>query len=393
MKPLHPILQVFLKEGREMLRDKRVRFSAFVMPIVISFMMISLVGVVASSVGKNAQQTIYLVNNSPEVSQALQSNPNLKLQTVPTEDAGIALIKNGKARLVLEFSERDSFGRVPIKEMYDPKEDTSQVAKAALEKALQPEIDAYQKQQLSAHGLTKEAIQPFKFVDSPVKVGEGGAGVFVVSLLPYLLIIFTFSGGINFAGDIVAGEKEKSTLETLLISPVPRTDIVLGKFLALCAICLASGMSSIISLALAASTKSSGSDVLFSGGLGFTPKVIGLLIVLILPLVAFFSGMLIAVSSFARNIREAQSYLGLVYMIVLIPAVFSQILGVTDFGKSMWINFVPVLNTAANIRTLFQGKPSMAGIAESVGVGVVLAAIMLWVAVRLFNREQVLDRT
>lgn len=376
-----------------MLRDKRVRVAAFVMPAVISFMMIGLIGVISSSVGGNAKQTIFMVNNSPLLTAELKASPNLKLQTVADEAAGIALIKQGKARLVLEFGQPDSYGRIPIKEMYDPKEDTGQIAKATVEKAFQPVIEKYRKQQLAAHGLTPETIEPVHFVDSPITVGEKGAGALIVGMLPYLLVIFTFSGGINFAGDIVAGEKEKSTLETLLISPVPRTDIVLGKFVSLCAICLGSGASSIISLAVAAQMRSSGSDVLFKGGLGLTPTTIAILFVLILPLVAFFGGLLIAVSSYARNIREAQSYLGLVYMAVLLPAVFSQVLGLTDYGQSVWINFVPVLNTAANMREAFQGKPSTLGIVETVGTGIVLAAVMLWVAVRLFNREQVLDRT
>jgi sodium transport system permease protein len=294
---------------------------------------------------------------------------------------------------VLALSPGQGAGQITIKEQYDPKEDTSQIAKATVEASVQPFVDQYQKVVLASVGLTRQKIHPIQYQDSPIKVGENGANSFIVGFLPYLLVLFSFSGGINFAGDIVAGEKEKSTLETLLISPVPRTQIVLGKFFALCTICLASTLCSILGLVLASVVKTGATQEMFSGGLGLTPKAVVILLILVLPLVAFFGGALIAVSSYARNNREAQTYLGALYLVVLMPAIFSQVLGFTDLASANWINFVPILNTAANMRATFQGKPNMLGVAETVLESIVLAVVMLCVAVRLFNREQVLDRT
>jgi sodium transport system permease protein len=109
-------------------------------------------------------------------------------------------------------------------------------------------------------------------------------------------------------------------------------------------------------------------------------------------MVAFFASVLLAVSTYAKNSREAQTYMGTVYLIVLLPAVFSQVLGFTDIGSQMWVNFVPVLGTTANIRQAFQGKTNLAGVGESILVGVVLALVMFRIAVYLFNREEVLVR-
>ena len=376
-----------------MLRDKRVRFSAFIMPIAIIFMIVTLMGAIASSVGGSSKQKIYVVQTASPVLTLLKGSPRLDVQTVSSEQAGLELIRKGKARLVLSIIPQAAAEQVAIKEQYDPKEDTSQIAKATVEESLKPFVQQFQHARLASVGLSDKSIQPFVFQDAPVKVGESGASEFIVSFLPYLLVIFTFSGGINFAADIVAGEKEKSTLETLLISPVPRTQIVLGKFLALCGICLASTICSMIGLALASTLKVGSNESVFSGGLGLTPKSIGLVLLLVLPLVAFFGGALIAVSSYARNNREAQTYLGALYLVVMLPAVFSQVLGFTDMGSSAWINFVPILSTAANIRATLQGKPNLIGISETVLVSVVLAVAMLFLAVHLFNREQVLDRT
>ncbi len=394
MKAPDPILQVYLKEIREMLRDRRVRFSAFVMPFVVIFMMFTMFGAIASSAGKDVKHKVFVVASSSPLSAQLTQSPQLETQVLPNEATGIDMIKNGKAKLVVEIGSGVPDEQTPVKLLFDPKEETSQIAKAAVESSLQQYNDKFEDSALAAHGLKKAQVKPISFVDVPVRVGEGaGAGSFVVGLLPYLLMLFSFTGGMNMAGDMVAGEKEKSTLETLLITPVPRIKIVLGKFFAMASICLASGLSAILALALAANMHTSGAELMFSGGLGLTPKALLVLIILILPLVAFFSGALVAVSSYARNIREAQTYLSVVLLLVLLPAMFSQVIGLTEYANATWINFVPVLDTAANIRASLLGKTSWTGVGITVTEGIVLAAIMLRLAVYLFNREQVLDRT
>jgi sodium transport system permease protein len=84
--------------------------------------------------------------------------------------------------------------------------------------------------------------------------------------------------------------------------------------------------------------------------------------------------------------------LSVVNLVILIPAIFSQVIGFTDFAHSNWINFVPVLGAAMNIREAFQGKTNFLFASESIVTGAVLGAIMILVAVRLFVREQVLLR-
>jgi sodium transport system permease protein len=224
-------------------------------------------------------------------------------------------------------------------------------------------------------------------------VGEKkGASDLLVGLLPYMIVIWAFYGGMGIAGDLVAGEKEKNTLETLLITPVRRTEIVLGKFIALSAVCLMSSLSSLLGLILLAVIKLPGSGEMFKDGLGVTPLSILLIVVLILPLVALFASLLLGISSYAKNSREAQTYLAQLSFVVVMPAVFSQFIGFTDLGTKLWINAVPVLSTANNIRLALLGKPDMAGIAVSVLVSLVLAAFALRWTVKMFNREQVLVR-
>ena len=194
------------------------------------------------------------------------------------------------------------------------------------------------------------------------------------------------------AADMVAGEKDKNTLETLLITPVGRNQIVLGKVLALAVVCFLSSFSCVVGLLLASVLKLPGSEEMFKNGFGVTPIAAGTIILLQLPMVAMFASILIAISSYARNPREAQTYLALVNFVVILPAVFSQVIGLTDLGSKLWINAVPVLNSANNIRNALLGKTDWLAVAITFGVSAVLALIGIWIAVFLFNREEVLIR-
>ncbi|RYG41986.1 hypothetical protein EON79_19795, partial [bacterium] len=187
--------------------------------------------------------------------------------------------------------------------------------------------------------------------------------------------------------------KEKATLETLLISPVGRTQIVLGKLLALGTVCFLSSFSSLIGLALFALIKPAGSAKLFAGGLGVTPMAALVTVIVVLPLVGFFASLLITLSTIAKSTREAQTYLGLASFVVVMPAMFSQFLGLTEYANAKWVNLVPVLGTASNIRLALIGKTEAVSVLLCVISSLVLAAIMMTVTVRLFRREAVLGRS
>jgi sodium transport system permease protein len=197
----------------------------------------------------------------------------------------------------------------------------------------------------------------------------------------------------NIAGDLVAGEKEKQTLETLLITPLTRRQIVLGKLLALATICLASSMASLVGLGAYALIKPKGSAEIMANGLGLSFQSIALTLVLMIPLVMFFASLLILASSYAKNVREAQTYLGLGSFVVMLPAIFSQFIGFTDYGRTIWIHFIPVLNTANNLRMILQGKPDFLGISITVGTGLLLAGVTSLLVVWMFNREELLVRS
>lgn len=375
-----------------MFRDKRVRSSAIFGPIFVMFLMVGLIGFITKQVSKKDNLRVHVVKSDSPVLGALKK-ADLQIIEVPTVAEGEKLVKSGAARIVLNAHPGSTPGQTVIDAYIDPKEQMAQVTLGALQKVFSEANRQALKTVLQMKGLPSDADEIIKVVEKDVQVGQGGGpGEFLLGMLPYLVVIWAFYGGMSIASDLVAGEKEKNTLETLLISPAARTQIVLGKFFALATVCLLSSMMSIIGLAVIATLKPAGTEVLFKNGFGVTPVAFLVILAALLPLVCFFAGLLIALSSYARNPREAQTYLSQFSFIVIIPAISSQFIGLTDAGRSLWINFVPILNSANCIRMALMGKSDPVSVVITVLVSLVLALLAVKLTVFFFNREQVLAR-
>lgn len=390
---MNPIAWVYKKEIREMLRDKRTRGAALFGPIFLMIFFICGLGSVLGGLSNKENQKIHYVKSSnPEVAKMREQKANLI--EVPSVAVGEKLIKEGKATVVLDFGPAPTkTGDQQVIDVYfDPKSQKAQVIVGGIGSEISKANKVALDQIIKQTGLPATAAEPVKLERKEVKIGEAGAGEFIVGMLPYLIVIWAFYGGFSLASDLVAGEKEKATLETLLISPVPRVKIVFGKFLALCTVCLFSSLASVFGLVLVSVLKLPGSAVMLKDGIGITASSGLITIVALLPTVAMFASLLLAFSTYAKNNREAQSYISLASFVVVIPAAFSQLIGLTDAASQGWVNFVPVLNTANNIRNALLGKPDWAGTGITVLVSGAIAAVLVTTVIRLFEREEVLTR-
>ncbi len=390
---MNPISWVYKKELREMLRDKRTRGAALFGPIFLMIFFICGFGSVIGGLSKKENLKIHFVTSSNPMLDEMRKN-KVNLVEIPSIAEGEKLIKDGKATVVLDFGPLPSKvgDQQRIDAYFDPKSQKAQVIIAGIEADSSKTNKVVLETFLKSHNLPASAAESVKVQRKEVKIGEDGAGDFIVGMLPYLIVIWAFYGGFSLAGDLVAGEKEKATLETLLISPVKRTQIVLGKFLALSTVCLASSLASVLGLVLVSVLKLPGSDFMLKDGIGITPTSGLITLIVLLPTVAMFASLLLAFSAYAKNNREAQSYIGLASFVVVIPAAFSQLIGLTDAGSQNWVNFVPVLNTANNIRNALLGKPDWMGTGITVLVSGLIAAVLIGFVIKLFGREEVLTR-
>jgi sodium transport system permease protein len=394
---------VFRKEVREMFRDRRVIVGAFVMPVLLIVMMLYLFAFLEARIRKQDSFAIAVV----ERSEALHSRPQTGLQigeslrflgrnvySVRNVAAGLQAMEAGKAKLVLEPQPTEAgLQQVRMIAYYDETSQLSQVALRSVMEAVR-EINRRQVEEVfEAKGMPRGSAEPVQLEPKNIAKQEGLGSSMILSLLPYLIVIWAFFGGFSIAADTVAGEKERGTLETLLISPIARSEIALGKFLSLGVVCLVSSLTSLVAVLVVARLNLPVTRHILAEGSGVSPMALAEILVVLLPLVALFSGVLLAVSALARNMREAQTYLTSVSFIVMMPAVFSQFLGFTDMDRSLWVRLVPILNASLGIREALANKVEIAYVGITVVTNLALAVLAFLLALKLFSREQVLART
>lgn len=393
---MKPYFWVARKELREALRDKRVRGSAIIAPLFMMLFVLALIGFVSKLAGKAENQRLHVVRTSNSIVAAMKQK-GMQVIDVDSVEAGEKLIKDGKAEVVLnfdpKFDEEYAAKRVAkIEAFIDEKSTKGQIALANLNGIIAQQNQTRLKELLASGGFAPDLAEPIQVKRTPVKIGETNVSDVLLSFLPYLVTIYAFFGGFGTGPELVAGEKEKYTLETLLISPVSRRDLALGKFLALASICFLSSMSAILGVVVAGLSGVPLFKAAFPNGLGFGLLEFATMVVVLIPTVSLFAGILLAVSSYAKNLREAQQYLAIVNIVVLMPAIFSQFIGFTDLGSAKWINLIPVLNTSVSLRNALLGKTDVMALGITVAVGAVLGLICVRVAVAMFEREKVLVR-
>jgi len=391
---------IYRKELLEFARDKRVLFSAIVGPLLVEVLIIGIFGYVFRAV-ETEQRYVLFVNNmtaaAPMV-QPLKASNRFTVAELPRGADIDSVLKAQVADVVLvfppDYARLSQAGKLPEVELIsDPNEQTSQIAAGVVTDALERYRAAERDRRLKAQNLKPETFDAFSLVPKSAETGEAFGGSMLSSFLPYLIIIWAFYGGFSIVSDLVAGEKERGTLETLLVSPVSREAIAFGKFLALATVSLVATLSALLGVVAMGVSNLEITKAMFNGSVHMSLGSVVAVVLSLVPLIVFFAASLLALSTIARNQREVQGYLSLASFLVLIPAMMSQFIGYTDAATSKWIAFVPVLNTATVLRQALLEKVDFRTLAVTVGLSALLASLALLLVVHLFRKESVLFRT
>lgn len=400
------ILTVYLKELRDLLRDRRTLISMIVVPTLIMPGIMGVVGFVSIKVVNQARTTtptVMLVggDDSPKVREALGANPKIKI--VPTADDWKQQISDKKVRAALEipagFDATIARGEPAMVKIYNyDGEIRSGFAAGELRRFFNEYRDRVITTRLTDNGLPATLVKPFEVKTENVAPPEKVGGSVVGGIIPYFFLLLSFTGAMYPAMDLTAGEKERGTMETILCSPVARIDLVLGKFFMVLTASLSTVCFSLLSMG---GTLVIGGTILASGGgggarppaFGPLPTIdpLGLIgvVAMVLPMAVLFAAALLAISLFAKSFKEAQSYVSPLIIVIILPAVIGMLPGVELNAR---LALVPVLNVSLVSKELVSGVWPWHYLALIFGSTCVYAGIALWLAVRMFSREDVIFR-
>jgi ABC-2 type transport system permease protein/sodium transport system permease protein len=206
----------------------------------------------------------------------------------------------------------------------------------------------------------------------------------LAALVPLILILMTITGAVYPAIDLTAGERERGTLEILVAAPIPRLSLLLAKYVAVLTVAM---LTALVNLGTMAGTLlvTGVGQMLF--GAGPSAAVLAQVLALLLLFAAFFSAVLLALTSFARSFKEAQAYLIPLMLLALMPGMLSLMPGLR---LNVPLAVTPLLNIVLLTRDLFEGtaNPALAAVVVLTTLLYALAAVGL--AARVFGAEAVL---
>jgi len=209
-------------------------------------------------------------------------------------------------------------------------------------------------------------------------------------MLPYIIVILIFIGAMHSAVDITAGEKERGTLATLLVSQLSRFEIVMGKYFTVITISATSMILGLIGLSIAFLIPAYVLGELSLIKINFSFSIFFLFFLVLAPLVGLASAILLLIGIFARNNKEASTYVTPIYMGAIFLGMISLSQGI-ELAEPMF--FIPILNNSFTFKELLMGIVNWEHILSTLVSNIGIALVALLVAAYLFTRENVLFRS
>lgn len=402
------LLVIIKKELKRVFTDKRLVFSAFILPALSIFILYTILGKMMGGMEEDIEthmSRVY-VQNAPEtfinyydgISDELNMELSFDLDNV-NKDTILEDIRNGDVDLYIEFEENfddkvikyKSVEEVPdVKTFYNPSEEYSDTARMNfIEKVLSP----YEKVLLVERFGNINDIRAFSIDaanDESIIVDDNkAAGVGLSMILPMLLAIMLFSGAMGIGLDTIAGEKERGTMATLLLTPVNRDMIALGKVISLGIVAVISALCSfgaiIASMPNASELLAGGMEGVKLSSISFSPLQYVQLLVIMISLVAIYVGLICLVSVKAKSVKEAGTYIAPIYMVIMVAAfatMFSR-------GDVELLRFaIPVMGNVFVIKKILMFELAMSEFLVSTGVSLLVAAVLIKLITITFNNEK-----
>lgn len=377
---------VWGKELRDAVRDRRALLSALVFPMFGPL----LISLLLSGAARKATAPIEIAVSHAERAPALVSflsTQNLRFLDAPEDPE--AAVRAGEVPAVLviepEFADTWRDGRpAPVSLVVDTSRGRAQGTVLAARKAL----DAYRievsAQRLLARGISPQTLQPV-LLDEVDLATPSDLAANLLEMIVMFVVLAAFICSMYVAIDTTSGERERRSLEPLLLNPVPRWVLVAGKWLAATSAALLG-----LLLTLAGLVVSIGQVPLEVVGfrIDLDPLTLATLAFVLLPLALVASSVQLLVAAFASSFREAQTYLSLTLFLPMTPGI---LLTLDPTDSEGWMYAVPMLSQQVLARDVLRGDALALGpVAVSAITSLTLAGLCVWWTVRLFGRERVL---
>jgi sodium transport system permease protein len=402
------IVIIYLKELKEVLRDKRTLIFMLIMPtVLVPLLMHIVISFVVKSEKKAETEVLTFAflgsENLPQLVNEFSNNKEFKQESITSLSDVESAIKYNKIKFALVIPENaleqiEKNKQITVQLYYNNASAASKIRNRVGDviKKYSEEIRDKRLQVLGLDSFVKRDTMLY-----PVSIEEKGIakirevlGERTGGILPYMFIIFCMMGAMYPAIDLGAGEKERGTLETLLLAPIERYKIVLGKFFVIFTSGVISALLSLagmgVMLVIEVKNIPPSLSIEFWNILS-SISIVDLFLIgsMMIPTAAMFAALLLSISIYARSYKEASAYCGPLSFLVIIPA----IIAVLPVVKLDWFwSMIPLTNISLAIKELIKGTMNYEMFIAILGSSFIIAAGLLFFSTKWFERESVLFR-
>ncbi len=391
------IAAVYAKEMLEAVRDRRTLVVMIVLPAV--FMPLATLGIpyLAQRQQHRLQSVTPNVAVVGEAPGLIHTAYTTGLITPVRARDPVDALRRRRVLAVLRIPPRfDAIlardGQAHVGLLYDTSDPESVAARGRVVELISRYSQQIVARRLAARHLNPRDLLPVVLDERNVATERQLSGLLLASLLPFFIAMWAVVGGMSVAVDLAAGEKERGTLESLLVTPPSREAIVIGKFLSV--ITASMGAVIVVLITMMISLRWGYPYLLHTTKKLDVSLPLGTAVVMLgvaLLFSALVSAIQLAISIFARSPREAHQYITPLYFVTVLPALAVQF--ISEWQRSGWAYLVPALNAFFAFRELLLGTVNWGHLVLAAVSSAFYAALALEVAIALTSRESVIFRT
>ncbi len=385
---MNNIFAILKKELRRFFTDKRMLLSLF-LPGILIFIIYTAMGSVFSNFFNPSDDYNYIVyiDNPVEEFNVINTSSPYKIEiknfnnlTNEEKENYKNDIKNEKIDLLIcfesDFYNKLNNGEKPNVEIYYLSTSTASST-----------IYNYYFQTLNNNSMTinyNYFVNQNSDINYDLSTDEDKSKVIITMVLPFILVIMLFTGCMNVTTESIAGEKERGTIATLLVTPVKRSEIALGKILALSVTSIVSSITSFLGLALSLPKLLQGTGDITLSMYGISTYIYVLLIIIVITIL--FTTLLSIVSCFSKSIKEANQYATpLMFLIMAIS-------GATYFisNNNWYLYLIPIFNSINCLSEIFSLNFNLVNFLITIISNLVYISLGVFVVTKMFDNEKVM---
>jgi sodium transport system permease protein len=388
-RTLRQALIVCRKELKDSLRDRRalwsIVFSVVVGPILIAFMMNRIADrqrdadiVRIPMVGMERAPALVNWLNQQSGVQVLQGPADPEKAVREQSEAVVVIVPH-------DFAERFRASRpAPLQLVSDSSRNDVRPSVQRVQALLQQYAAEISSLRLIVRGISPAAVRPLAIEEIEVSTAQQRAAQ-ILTFIPMFIMVAGFVGGMQIATDSTAGERERGSLEPLLVNPAPRVAFVTGKW-------MAATLAAIVSVCLTTLLCAQLTRLLPLQDMGIRLRIglehIGPILLAAAPMCLFTAALQAAVATLARSFKEAQTYMGVLILGPMLPGIMSALYPV---GNAPWTYAVPMLGPYVLLTDVLGGRiPEASAFLTSAATCFIASAILLRITTSLFRSEQII---